>query len=75
VKSLFSLDSLGADFFVEVIQRSVVIGIGAWTGSILCSPTLFGTTRGLLAQNHLSERSEHAGQREKSLKANTLLFF
>ena len=37
-------------FLTSIILRAVIIGIGAWTGTILCSPTLLGTNRGLI--NH-----------------------
>jgi uncharacterized membrane protein YjjB (DUF3815 family) len=37
VTSLFSTDTLDTSFFVEIIQRSLIIGIGAWSGTILCS--------------------------------------
>lgn len=36
------------NFISTVILRSVIIGIGAWTGTILCSPTLLGTNRGFV---------------------------
>lgn len=52
VKSLFNT-TVDGSFFVDIIQMAVIIGIGAWTGSILCSPTLLGTTRGLLWQQGL----------------------
>jgi hypothetical protein len=65
----------GSDFFFDIIQKSLVIGIGAWTGSILCSPTLFGTTRGLIPPNLRSELSQRYGKREKKSTADTLLFF
>lgn len=37
-------------FLMSIIVRAVIIGLGAWTGTILCSPTLLGTNRGLLNQ-------------------------
>lgn len=39
-------------FLSSIILRAVIIGLGAWTGTILCSPTLLGTNRGLLSQQH-----------------------
>lgn len=36
------------NFISTVILRSIIIGIGAWTGTILCSPTLLGTNRGFV---------------------------
>jgi len=35
-------------FLAQVILRAIIIGIGAWTGTILCSPTLLGINRGLM---------------------------
>ena len=39
-------------FLSTIILRAVIIGLGAWTGTILCSPTLLGTNRGLLSHQH-----------------------
>jgi uncharacterized membrane protein YjjB (DUF3815 family) len=39
-------------FLSSIILRAVIIGLGAWTGTILCSPTLLGTNRGLLSQQN-----------------------
>ena len=49
VTSLYST-TINGSFFTDIIQRAVVIGIGGWTGSMLCSPTLLGTTKGLMNQ-------------------------
>jgi len=35
-------------FLTQIILRAIIIGIGAWTGTILCSPTLLGINRGLM---------------------------
>ena len=35
-------------FLTSIIVRAVIIGIGAWTGTILCSPTLLGINKGLI---------------------------
>jgi uncharacterized membrane protein YjjB (DUF3815 family) len=73
VSSLYSTD-LTNSFFAEITVRSVIIGIGAWTGSILCSPTVLGTTRGLSNQQSTrlmdSERSD-----KRSSRPSTMLFF
>jgi uncharacterized membrane protein YjjB (DUF3815 family) len=37
-----------ATFLTSIILRAVIIGLGAWTGTILCSPTLLGTNLGLM---------------------------
>jgi uncharacterized membrane protein YjjP (DUF1212 family) len=60
-------------FFANIILRSIVIGIGAWTGTMICSPTLLGTTGGLL----LAQKRPRSGarQREKPIANNAMLFF
>ena len=50
VKSLFA-PNFTLDFLAEVFFKASVIGVGAWTGSILCSPTLLGTNVGMLKLN------------------------
>lgn len=35
-------------FLWQIILRAIIIGIGAWTGTILCSPTLLGINKGLM---------------------------
>jgi len=35
-------------FLTQIVMRAVIIGIGAWCGTILCSPTLLGINRGLM---------------------------
>jgi hypothetical protein len=42
-------------FLSNIILRAVIIGLGAWTGTILCSPTLLGTNRGLLNHQHAGD--------------------
>ena len=37
-------------FLMGLTLQAIIIGIGAWTGTILCSPTVLGTNRGLM--NH-----------------------
>jgi len=69
VTSLYS-PNVDNKFFMQIMQRAVVIGIGAWTGSIMCSPTILGSTGGLLSQL----RTEGKG-RDTSWQPNTMLFF
>ena len=72
VNALYSSETDG--FFSNIILRAVIIGIGAWTGTMLCSPTVLGTTRGLLTQ----KRSLHGEKGERlrdKLKPNAMLFF
>ncbi|CAJ1959131.1 unnamed protein product [Cylindrotheca closterium] len=42
--------SVDGSFFVDIIKKSIVIGMGSWSGTILCSPALLGTTVGILHQ-------------------------
>jgi uncharacterized membrane protein YjjP (DUF1212 family) len=35
-------------FLTSIVLRAVIIGIGAWTGTVMCSPTVLGTNRGLM---------------------------
>lgn len=71
VRSFFSME-LSNDFFLSIVQNSVAIGIGAWTGSILCSPTLLGGAAGLLAQQ--SSQQSDATRRQSSHPV-TMLYF
>ena len=72
VNALYSSETDG--FFSNIIIRAVIIGIGAWTGTMLCSPTLLGTTRGLLTQTRPLHGTISERPREK-LKPNAMLFF
>lgn len=72
VRSLYSSD-LDATFFIDIIQNSVIIGIGAWTGTIVCSPTLLGTTKGLLAQQ--SRHNDRGREQSRGTNDTTMLFF
>ena len=56
VKSLLSTQYVDASFFAEIVQRSVIIGLGTWSGSVLCSPAVIGTTRGFINQHKASRR-------------------
>ncbi|CAB9514481.1 pheromone-regulated membrane protein [Seminavis robusta] len=51
VSSMFVTGSFTSAFFTSIISQAIAIGIGGWTGTILCSPTVLGTTRGLLWQH------------------------
>jgi hypothetical protein len=69
---------LDASFFTDIIQNSVIIGVGAWTGAILCSPTLLGTTKGLLAQQQQQSRHSGGGGEHTHIRrsnSNSMLFF
>jgi len=76
---LQSLDWLGTVFF-----RAGAIGLGAWTGTLLCSPTMFGATKGLF-QNKLTANSTrpvsafqasiHRDQNVRKNGTGAMLFF
>jgi uncharacterized membrane protein YjjP (DUF1212 family) len=73
-------DQVDGSFFTAIVERAVCVGIGAWTGSIMCSPTLLGTTLGLANLNKSSsimgsqENLMFRDEKSKSLQ-NTLLIF
>jgi uncharacterized membrane protein YjjB (DUF3815 family) len=75
VNTLFS-DNMSSVFFTDIILHAVVLGLGAWTGTMLCSPTLLGTTRGLLLalKRPILGAKSGASHRENS-KSNAMLFF
>jgi uncharacterized membrane protein YjjP (DUF1212 family) len=52
--------------FTEVAVRGILIGLGTWTGSIFCSPTVLGSTRTLLFQ------SQQLLQRTSSLDSSAM---
>ena len=65
-----------AEGFLEtIIFRSIIIGIGAWTGTLLCSPTVLGSTRGLL--NKFAHGSKESTRDTSVRKSGTgeLVFF
>jgi len=74
VSSLFST-TLDGRFFNDIIQRAIIIGLGAWSGTLLCSPTLLGTTSGIL--NQQSERRSSSRHLHDStvVKNEAMLFF
>jgi uncharacterized membrane protein YjjP (DUF1212 family) len=75
VDALFS-SNISSEFFTNIILRAVVIGIGAWTGTMICSPTLLGTTGGLLLALKRPISGPKTGPRHReNTKANAMLFF
>jgi uncharacterized membrane protein YjjB (DUF3815 family) len=68
VTTLYTSETDG--FYMDLILNAVLIGIGAWTGTMLCSPTLLGTTRGLLVQ-----ASKEGGSRRERKEPSAMLFF
>jgi uncharacterized membrane protein YjjB (DUF3815 family) len=71
VRNIYSLE-LSSDFFTSIVQSSIAIGIGAWSGSVLCSPTLLGDAGGLITQ-HASQRGD--ATRRDSIHPVTMLYF
>jgi uncharacterized membrane protein YjjP (DUF1212 family) len=61
VRALMATSKAG--FIENVLVTAVVIGLGGWTGTILCSPTILGKTSG---HNGLS--SNKNGERRSNLK-------
>lgn len=59
VKALFTSEN--EEFVGPMIINAMVIGLGAWTGTLLCSPTLLGTTRGMLYHNQ-PQKKHKTGQ-------------
>jgi uncharacterized membrane protein YjjB (DUF3815 family) len=53
-----SADGLSASLLYNIIVNSVVIGLGAWSGTMLCSPTILGTNRGLMAYGKAVRNSD-----------------
>ena len=62
------------DFYTGVLLNAILIGIGAWTGTMLCSPTLFGSTSGLLLPASKDSASLTGRGRERK-NWNAMLFF
>lgn len=69
--------------FAEVGVRGIIIGLGCWTGSIFCSPTVLGSTRTLLfqsshkyqADSSLGQTSTATGRRREVSQPFTMLSF
>lgn len=86
VRSIVNV-TVGDSFFLDIISKAVLIGMGSWTGTVLCSPTVLGTTIGILHQQtkqHDDEtqpsdpegRHHHSRSRARSDQIfDTLLFF
>ena len=74
VDALYSSGSDGG-LFIEILLSAVIIGIGAWTGTMLCSPTLLGTTHGLLMQKHPRHHRSTGERRRQKQRSSAMLFF
>ena len=62
-------------FLESIILRAVTIGLGSWTGTLLCSPTLFGTNRGMLQQAGSSRHGSGSTRRKRNTGKGAMLFF
>jgi len=71
VTALLTTGSLDNRFLTNIIQRSVIIGLGAWTGSMLCSPTLLGSTGSVLTQQQQLQTFSTSSTTDRS----TILYF
>lgn len=47
--------SLDGNLLMAIVFMAVTIGLGGWTGTMLCSPTILGTNNGLL-KNFMNKR-------------------
>jgi uncharacterized membrane protein YjjB (DUF3815 family) len=72
VATLYGSEADG--FYTDIILNAILIGIGAWTGTMICSPTLLGTTNGLLVQASEDGGSTRGQGRERK-EPSALLFF
>lgn len=69
VSQLFTSGSL--NFLGYIVIRSAIIGLGAWAGTILCSPTVLGANNGLvhMLKKYQSKSSHHTSHIGNSLMA------
>ena len=72
VTALLTTGSLDNSFLTNIIQRSVIIGLGAWTGSILCSPTLLGAPGTFFAQQ---QQQQQPFYNTSTTDRSTILYF
>ena len=69
---------IDASLLSNIVVSAVSIGLGGWTGTILCSPTILGTNRGLLksvsAERNIRGRQGDT-ERGTQGRPNAMLFF
>lgn len=74
VNSFF--ESMNLEFLGTVFFSAAIIGTGAWTGTILCSPTILGTTAGLIKrQTGIGSAAERHPSVREERGVGTMLFF
>ena len=82
VKGLFAAaekNVIDAALLSNIVVTAVTIGLGGWTGTILCSPTILGTNRGILknvaAKRSIRRRPLDGAERDSRVRPSAMLFF
>ena len=83
VRQLFDIENNSLEFLGEIFYSASVIGLGAWSGTLLCSPLLLGITGGQAARGNSLNRGTNlyganSVHREEAVKKNgtgAILFF
>lgn len=57
-KTLLAPNKVG--FIESVLSAAATIGVGGWTGTLLCSPTIMGKTSGLHGRSFDNKKSDRA---------------
>ena len=72
-----STNAISSSLLYSIIVNSVVIGLGAWSGTILCSPTILGTNRGLMnySKSLRTKDSRNYQRGRHSERKSPMLFF
>ena len=73
VNALFA--DLSFNFLGPVIVNAAIIGTGAWTGTIFCSPTIVGTTAARLRKGTVVSRVFSRHDQSNNHQAGPMLFF
>jgi uncharacterized membrane protein YjjP (DUF1212 family) len=68
-------NSMSPALLYNIIVNSVIIGLGAWSGTIMCSPTILGTNRGLINQKQQTNHSRRHLRHHNSTGSAPMLFF
>lgn len=84
VKGLFAAaedNVIDSGLLSNIVVIAVTIGLGGWTGTLLCSPTILGTNKGLLNKSmlsgsmHRSRSAPHGPISDRERQARAMLFF
>lgn len=46
----FQSTEVNIQFFLEIVERALVLGMGSWAGTVLCSPSVLGSTVGIIQE-------------------------